>query len=185
VIPHIAAYGAETFWARHHARELKCLALEGLGRDVPAFLALAEHCAAAWRLLPPFCDGLQELNARLGKVRARLPPALGPKLEEKAIQSHGNALSGLAKDLEMLQGWLRGAGIKEAALPASAPQGSAEAAPAAPKAAAFDYPSGEQPPSAPEPDEVVGQNSGGGGGKKRNKKRASETACAFHVALKD
>eukprot|EP00445_Apocalathium_hangoei_P029088 CAMPEP_0203927450 /NCGR_PEP_ID=MMETSP0359-20131031/66863_1 /ASSEMBLY_ACC=CAM_ASM_000338 /TAXON_ID=268821 /ORGANISM="Scrippsiella Hangoei, Strain SHTV-5" /LENGTH=881 /DNA_ID=CAMNT_0050856221 /DNA_START=44 /DNA_END=2689 /DNA_ORIENTATION=+ len=170
VMPHIAAYGAETFWARHHARELKCLALEGLGRDVPAFLALAEHCAAAWRLLPPFCDGLQELNARLGTVRARLPPALGPKLEEKAMQSHGNALSGLAKDLEMLKGWLRSAGIKEAASPASAPQGIAEAALAAPKGAASGYPA-EQPPSAPEPAEVAGQNGGGGGGKKRNKKK--------------
>jgi len=105
-LPDISAYGAETFWARHHACALRCLALEGLGRDAVAFLALAEHAAVAWRLLPRHCDALRELQDRLDRVRGRLPSALAPRLEQKADGLCGDALRGLAKDVSTLRGWL-------------------------------------------------------------------------------
>merc|ERR1719171_1337014 len=75
-MPDITAFGAMTFWARHHARTLRCLALEELQRDAQAFLALAEHADASWRLFPKYCDANSQIQKRLNVVRKRLPAAL-------------------------------------------------------------------------------------------------------------
>eukprot|EP00930_Biecheleria_cincta_P084712 TRINITY_DN7415_c0_g2_i1.p1 TRINITY_DN7415_c0_g2~~TRINITY_DN7415_c0_g2_i1.p1 ORF type:complete len:480 (-),score=130.21 TRINITY_DN7415_c0_g2_i1:346-1632(-) len=110
-MPSIAAYGATTFWARHHARALRCIALEELKRDSAAFLALAEHAHAAWRLMPRYCDALRRLQKRLDQAKQHLPVALRPRLEEKAASLHGEGLNGLASDMAKLQVWLAQAGF--------------------------------------------------------------------------
>jgi len=105
-MPKVAACGNATWWVRHHTRALKCLALEGLGRDVAAFLALAEHAESARRLLPPYCQALLDLQRRVEACRERLPEALRSRLEGQAAQSHGDGIRGLARDVERLRGWL-------------------------------------------------------------------------------
>lgn len=106
VMPTLAAYGDTTHWLRHHARALKCIALEGLGKDAAAFLTLAEHAAAAWRVLPPYCQALLELHKRLEAVRGRLQAAGLQALEQKAEAGWGEALQGLSADMARLRGWL-------------------------------------------------------------------------------
>ncbi|KAK3245902.1 hypothetical protein CYMTET_44549 [Cymbomonas tetramitiformis] len=104
-LPSLTTYGAPTFWARHHARELRCLALEALGREAAAFQALAEHAATAWRLLPQYCQGLLELHRRLDAVRSSMPAALQSKMEERVRGMFGEGLEGLERDVETLKSW--------------------------------------------------------------------------------
>ncbi|CAE8628673.1 unnamed protein product [Polarella glacialis] len=106
-MPAISAYGATTFWARHHVRGLRCQVLEELGRDAATFLALAEHADASWRLLPRYCDGLKNIWERFQQVKDRLPSALRPRFEQSAATQFGEGLRGLEIDVTQLQAWLR------------------------------------------------------------------------------
>lgn len=109
-LPKIVAYGASTHWARHHARGLRCLALEAVERDAIGYLALAEHAAAAWQLLPRYCDAMRLLHQRLRKVKSRLPEALQHRLCEKANDLYAESLQGLERDMAKLEVWLKQAG---------------------------------------------------------------------------
>lgn len=111
-LPKIVAYGASTHWARHHARGLRCLALEAVERDAIGYLALAEHAAAAWQLLPRYCDAMRLLHQRLRKVKSRLPEALQHRLCEKANDLYAESLQGLERDMAKLEVWLKQADRK-------------------------------------------------------------------------
>jgi len=105
-MPHMVAYTAETHWARHHARGLQTLALEALQKDSKAFFVLVEHAAAAWKLMPRYCDALRTLHGRLQKVKDRLPDAVKQRLEDRAAELHGDSLRGLADDVARVSEWL-------------------------------------------------------------------------------
>jgi len=185
VLPRLAEFGPETFWARHHVRNLKCLALEALERDTVAFLTLAEHAAASWRLLPPCCDALKDLEARLAAVRSRLPEALRPRLEDKVAQLHGTGLTGLTKDMETLRGWLRQAGCEDGSAkeeeveakaetsfqPPPRTSSSSTSAAATSAAAAGKAEEAEGEDSAAAGGAGGGAAGRGGGGKKKGKKK--------------
>eukprot|EP00434_Breviolum_minutum_P042279 symbB.v1.2.037626.t1/scaffold5607.1/size25383/3 len=105
-MPHMVAYAAETHWARHHARGLQTLALEALQKDSKAYFVLAEHAAAAWKIMPRYCDALRALQKRLQQVKDRLPEGIKPRLEERAIALHGDSLQGLEEDVARVAEWL-------------------------------------------------------------------------------
>ena len=75
-MPRICGYAAPTHWVRHHSRGLQALALEELRRDAKAYLVLAEHAAASWRVLPRYVDTIGRLHQRLREVQKRLPEGL-------------------------------------------------------------------------------------------------------------
>jgi len=105
-MPHMVAYAAETHWARHHARGLQTLALEALQKDSKAYFVLAEHAAAAWKIMPRYCDALRALQKRLQQVKDRLPEGIKPRLEERAMALHGDSLQGLEEDVARVAEWL-------------------------------------------------------------------------------
>ncbi|CAJ1459249.1 unnamed protein product, partial [Effrenium voratum] len=109
-MPHLVAYGDVTHWARHHARGLRCLVLQELERDAVAYMALAEHAAAAWRIMPRYCDAVRSLHQRLAEVHARLPWVLQARLQEKAKELYGESLESLDRDMAKLKVWLIQAG---------------------------------------------------------------------------
>jgi len=111
-MPYLTSYGAPTFYACHHARELKCHALQGLQRDLPAFLALAEHVAAASQLLPPYCYAIYVLWTRFTAAKERLPAALQGRMEDKVAGLYGDSLSAMEARMEVLEEWLQQASLQ-------------------------------------------------------------------------
>eukprot|EP00913_Durusdinium_trenchii_P017294 g16264.t1 len=83
---------------------------EELQKDSRAYFVLAEHAAAAWKIMPRYCDALRLLQQRLQKVRDRLPDGLKDRLQEKVAELHGDSLQGLDRDVATLTEWLQQAG---------------------------------------------------------------------------